>query len=121
MAAELGAIYSSKALSRYLNDYLTGYLAFGACAALIRRSKEGGSYWVRVSLCRTAMWVQDLGRVNQSDIPNPISQEERESFMMESDSPYGKLKHVAPVAKYSDTPSYYEKPVVPLGAHKPVW
>jgi hypothetical protein len=39
---------------------------------------------------------------------------------MECDSPYGKLKHVAPVAKYSDTPSYYEKPVVPLGAHKPV-
>ncbi|HEY6668647.1 MAG TPA: hypothetical protein VI033_05780 [Candidatus Nitrosopolaris sp.] len=71
--------------------------------------------------CRTAMWVQDLGRVNQSDIPNPISQEEREPFMMECDSPYGKLKHVAPVAKYSDTPSYYEKPVVPLGAHKPVW
>ena len=70
---------------------------------------EGGSYWVRVSLCRTAMWVQDLGRVNQSDIPNPISQEEREPFMMECDSPYGKLKHVAPVAKYSDTPSYYEK------------
>ena len=82
---------------------------------------EGGSYWVRVSLCRTAMWVQDLGRVNQSDIPNPISQEEREPFMMECDSPYGKLKHVAPVAKYSDTPSYYEKPVVPLGAHKSVW
>jgi hypothetical protein len=67
------------------------------------------------------MWVQDLGRVNQSDIPNPISQEERESFMMESGSPYSKLKHVAPVAKYSDTPSYYEKPVVPLGAHKSVW
>lgn len=121
MAAELGAIDSPKALPRYLNDYLTGYLAFGVCAALIRRSKEGGSYWARVSLCRTAMWVQDLGRVNQSDIPNPISQEEREPFMMESDSPYGKLKHVAPVAKYSDTPSYYEKPVVPLGAHKPVW
>ena len=60
--------------------------------------------------------LENLGRVNQSDIPNPISQEERESFMMESDSPYGKLKHVAPVAKYSDTPSYYEKPVVLLGA-----
>jgi hypothetical protein len=40
--------------------------------------------------------------------------------MMESDSPYGKLKHVAPVAKYSETPSYYDLPVVPLGAHQPI-
>jgi hypothetical protein len=41
--------------------------------------------------------------------------------MMESDSPYGKLKHVSPVAKYSETPSYYDLPVVPLGAHQPIW
>ena len=105
-----------------MNDYLTGYLAaFGACAALLRREKEGGSYWVRVSLCRTAMWVQDIGRVNPSDITDPITCEERESFMMESDSTYGKLKHVAPVAKYSETPSYCDLPVVPLGAHQPIW
>jgi crotonobetainyl-CoA:carnitine CoA-transferase CaiB-like acyl-CoA transferase len=63
IAAELGAIDSPKLFPGYLNDYPTGYLAaFGACAALIRRVNEGGSYWVRVSLCRTAMgyriWVE---------------------------------------------------------------
>lgn len=122
ISAELGAIDSPKIFPGYLNDYLTGYLAaFGACAALLRREKEGGSYWVRVSLCRTAMWVQDIGRVNPSDITDPITCEERESFMMESDSTYGKLKHVAPVAKYSETPSYCDLPVVPLGAHQPIW
>ncbi len=94
MAAELGAIDSPKALPRYLN-VVTGYVR----------------HFVELQC-----GFEDLGRINQSDIPNPISQEERESFMMESDSPYGKLKHVAPVAKYSDTPSYYEKPVVLLGA-----
>jgi CoA-transferase family III len=74
ISAELGAIDSPKIFPGYLNDYLTGYLAaFGACAALIRRAKEGGSYWVRVSLCRSAMWVQDLGRVDASDIINPIT------------------------------------------------
>ena len=52
---------------------------------------------------------------------NPITSEERESFMMESNSPFGIVKHVAPVAKYSETSSYYELPVVPLGAHMPVW
>jgi crotonobetainyl-CoA:carnitine CoA-transferase CaiB-like acyl-CoA transferase len=78
IAAELGAFDSPKLFPGYLNDYLTGYLAaFGACAALIRRAKEGGSYWVRVSLCRTAMWIQDLGRVNLSsakeeNIKNPL-------------------------------------------------
>jgi crotonobetainyl-CoA:carnitine CoA-transferase CaiB-like acyl-CoA transferase len=122
MSAELGAIDSPKTFPGYLNDYVTGYLAaFGACAALIRRAKEGGSYWVRVSLCRSAMWVQDLGRVSSSDIINPLTCKERESFMIESDSPFGKLKHVGPVAKYSETPSYYDIPVVPLGAHQPIW
>ena len=122
MSAELGAVDSPKTFPGYLNDYVTGYLAaFGACAALIRRAKEGGSYWVRVSLCRSAMWVQDLGRVSSSDIINPLTYEERESFMIESDSSFGKLKHVGPVAKYSETPSYYDIPVVPLGAHQPIW
>ena len=40
MAADLGAIDSPKALPRYLNDYLTGYLAFGACAALYVDQKK---------------------------------------------------------------------------------
>ena len=129
ISAELGAIDSPKLFPGYLNDYLTGYLAaFGACAALIRRAKYGGSYWVRVSLCRTAMWVQDLGRVNLPSEKgekmirvNSITPKEQEYFMMESPSPFGTIKHVAPVAKYSETPSYYELPVVPLGADMPVW
>ena len=129
ISAELGAIDSPKLFPGYLNDYLTGYLAaFGACAALIRRAKYGGSYWVRVSLCRTAMWIQDLGRVNLSSeqgekimTSNSITQKEQESFVMESPSPFGIIKHVAPVAKYSETASYYELPVVPLGSDMPVW
>jgi len=50
------AIDSPKLFLGNLNDYMTGYLAaFRACAALIRRAKDGGSYWVRLSLCRTTM------------------------------------------------------------------
>lgn len=45
-----------------LNDYIAGYLgAAGVIAALRRRAKEGGSYHVRVSLARAAMWYQSLG------------------------------------------------------------
>jgi hypothetical protein len=45
--------------------------------------------------------------------------EERESFMIESDSPYDKLKDVLAIAKYSKTPSHNDIPVVPLGSHQP--
>ena len=130
ISAELGAIDSPKLFPGYLNDYLTGYLAaFGACAALIRRATHGGSYWVRVSLCRTAMWIQDLGRVEHLSLDkrkktmavNQITANDQESYMIESPSPFGIIKHVAPVAKYSETPSYYQLPVVPLGAHMPAW
>ncbi len=48
----------------YLNDLLTAYLAAaGVMSALIRRATEGGSYHVKLSLARTAMWVQDLGYI----------------------------------------------------------
>lgn len=108
----------------YFMDYLTGYLAAaGACAALLKRATDGGSYWVRVSLCQSAMWLQDLGRIDpiKRTLANGITSVERDRYMMESDSAFGVLKHMAPVARYSRTPSYFERPVVPLGAHPPVW
>jgi hypothetical protein len=89
----------------YLNDHLTGYLAaFSACAALIH---EPSMVAVIGCVClRTAVWVQDLGRANlpfaeEGKIVNSINPQERESFMMESNSPFGMIKHVAPVVKYS--------------------
>jgi crotonobetainyl-CoA:carnitine CoA-transferase CaiB-like acyl-CoA transferase len=46
----------------YLADLMTGYFAAaGMMAALLRRSIEGGSYHVKLSLVRSAMWVQELG------------------------------------------------------------
>ena len=52
-----------------LNDYISGYIgAAGIIAALRRRAKEGGSYHVRVTLARAAMWFMSsrpirLGRI----------------------------------------------------------
>jgi hypothetical protein len=44
----------------YLADLMTGHFAAaGMMAALLRRSIEGGSYNVKVSLTRSAVWVQD--------------------------------------------------------------
>lgn len=62
-------------LSRfYLADLITGYFAAAAMMTALRhRSIEGGSYHVKLSLARSAMWVQELGfletapRLQQSD------------------------------------------------------
>ena len=43
----------------YLGDLMAGYFAAaGMMVALLRRSIEGGSYHVKISLARSVMWVQ---------------------------------------------------------------
>jgi crotonobetainyl-CoA:carnitine CoA-transferase CaiB-like acyl-CoA transferase len=61
----------------YLADLITGYFAAaGMMAALHRRAIEGGSYQVKLSLARSAMWVQDLGLLDaaaQAEVPETDS------------------------------------------------
>lgn len=46
----------------FVCDFLTGLLgSYGAKLALARRAKEGGSYHVKVSLCKSAMLLQRQG------------------------------------------------------------
>ena len=46
-------------------DHGTGYLlAFVALAALKRRTEEGGSWHVQLSLARTGLWLRGLGRID---------------------------------------------------------
>ncbi|WP_235926023.1 CoA transferase [Actinokineospora pegani] len=52
-------------------DHATGWLAAqGVLTALRRRAVEGGSWHVRVSLARTAQWLDSLGS-NVSTTPTP--------------------------------------------------
>ena len=101
-----------------LADYLTAYLGtFGALAALIRRAREGGSYHVRISLAQTCMWVQDLGlRSTATAAPRTTA-----PCVARMDSPFGELEYLAPVAQYSDTKAYWDKPPQPLGASRAEW
>ena len=105
----------------YPNDYISGFLAaLGTLAALIRRATEGGSYHVRVSLCRTAMLLLDQGR----GVPAPspaVPAPTLARYMQERDSALGRLHHLGPVLRYSETPSRWDLPPSPLGAHPPRW
>jgi crotonobetainyl-CoA:carnitine CoA-transferase CaiB-like acyl-CoA transferase len=106
-------------------DYLTGYLmAFGAMVALARRVREGGSWLVRISLAQTGRWLVGRGQVPEAelkDVAKEFTPAELERWSMTSDTPVGRLRHLGPVVRLSQTPPRWARPTVPLGYHEPVW
>ena len=106
-------------------DYLTGYLmAFGAMVALGRRAQEGGSWLVRISLAQTGRWLVGMGEVPEpdlADVPTEFSPQEIAGWSIESDTPVGRLKHLAPVLDLSETKPCWARPTVPLGHHPAAW
>ena len=106
-------------------DYLTGYLmAFGAMVALRKRALEGGSWLVRLSLAQVGRWLQQQGELPRSEIADvapEFAQTDVERWLMSSDTPMGRLTHLAPVIRFSETPGRWARPSVPLGHSDPVW
>jgi len=106
-------------------DYLTGYLmAFGAMVALARRAREGGSWLVRISLAQTGRWLVGRGQVPEAqlkDVPKEFTAAELERWSMTSDTPVGRLGHLAPVLRLSETAPRWARPSVPLGYNEPAW
>ena len=105
-------------------DYVSGYLlAFGSMVALLRRAREGGSYLVRVSLAQTGHWIWDLGRVEGGRVggrPN-LPFEDIQDLLIETESPHGRLVHLAPAVQMSETPARWGRPSVPLDYHEASW
>jgi crotonobetainyl-CoA:carnitine CoA-transferase CaiB-like acyl-CoA transferase len=107
-----------------VTDYTTGYLAaFGTMVALLRRARTGGSYLVRVSLTQTAMWLRSLGWADDArlDAAQALSPEEIASWLMSSDTGFGRMSYMRPAVHLSATPARWRRPTVPLGTHPPVW
>ncbi|HLZ71601.1 MAG TPA: CoA transferase [Dehalococcoidia bacterium] len=106
-------------------DYITGYLAaFGVMVALGRRAREGGSYHVRVSLAQTGRWLTAQGRIAPERVaaaPADLTPERLAALSTTSDSPFGRLRHLAPVVQMSETPARWERPAVPLDHDEPRW
>jgi crotonobetainyl-CoA:carnitine CoA-transferase CaiB-like acyl-CoA transferase len=106
-------------------DFLTGYLmAFGAMVALGRRTREGGSWLVRISLAQVGRWLAGRGQVPESDlrnVPKDFAPEEIERWSMFSSTPVGRLQHLAPALRMSETQPRWARTMVPLGYNEPVW
>jgi crotonobetainyl-CoA:carnitine CoA-transferase CaiB-like acyl-CoA transferase len=100
-------------------DMATGFLmAFGAQAALLRQQREGGSWHVRVSLARTALWLRGLGRVaNGFSAPKP----DFSGLMETRASGYGELIAMRHAAEFSHTPAGWTRPSMPPGSHALAW
>jgi crotonobetainyl-CoA:carnitine CoA-transferase CaiB-like acyl-CoA transferase len=103
-------------------DYTTGYNgAYGVLLALARRAREGGSYHVRVSLCRSGMYIYKQGHVRYPETEMGLSRAELDPIMIETTGGHGTLKHLAPVLNLSETRPYWDKPSPVLGSSKPEW
>jgi crotonobetainyl-CoA:carnitine CoA-transferase CaiB-like acyl-CoA transferase len=103
-----------------MTDYTTGYLAaLGAMIALRRRAFEGGSWHVRTSLARTAMWFQSLG----NDL-NPAAASEVGNLgmlMEDRETGYGRLRYLRPALDMSVTPPAWREVVRPPGSDPAEW
>jgi len=106
-------------------DYLTGYLmAVGAMVALARRAQEGGSWLVRISLAQTGRWLVCLGEVPEDaarKAHTEFPQADLDRWSIDSDSPAGRLRHLGPTVRLSETPPFWARPSVPLGYNEPIW
>src|SRR5258705_2690577 len=105
-------------------DYLTGYLmAFGAMVALARRAREGGSWLVRISLAQTGRWLVGRGQVPEAelkDVEKEFTPSELERWSITSETPVGRLRHLGPVLRMSETAPRWARPSVPLGHNEPL-
>jgi crotonobetainyl-CoA:carnitine CoA-transferase CaiB-like acyl-CoA transferase len=106
----------------YLGDLIMGYFAAaGMMAALHRRAIEGGSYQVKLSLTRSAMWVEELGLLDvaaQGDVP------ETDSYPAQTvsiDTAYGAVTSLAPPLTFSNLTLPSTDRLVPYGADPPAW
>jgi crotonobetainyl-CoA:carnitine CoA-transferase CaiB-like acyl-CoA transferase len=90
-------------------DYAAGWLATcGILSALLRRAKEGGSYRVRVSLVRTALWLPELGIFDRDYAKRTAGSNDEhlypdpDGFVV--DTPMGRYTGVKEMVEMSKTP-----------------
>lgn len=106
----------------YLADLMTGYLAAaGMMAALLRRAEEGGSYHVKLSLARSAMWVQELGLLDtavQAHLPVTDTYTAQTTAIK---SAYGDVGFLAPPLAFSNLRLPDATRLEPYGAGQATW
>ena len=107
-----------------LGATIIAVLAFAAMVALHRRATIGGSWLVRTSLAGAGEWFRGLGRFTSAEyqhLPPELPGDALQPLLMEHNSPWGRITHLAPAAQLSETPGRWARPAAPRGTHPPVW
>jgi len=103
-------------------DYTTGYLAaYGILLALAKRARDGGSYHIRVSLCRSGMFIYRQGKVPFPDLGLDLSAAEIDAIRIESRPKDGPLRHLGPIVRLSEAQPHWTRPTPQLGGDAPAW
>ena len=122
LSATQGTLEKPRNMPVQANDYIAGYLgALGAMAGLARRTEQGGSWLVRVSLVQVAHWIASLGTVDAAKGAAELADDELADLITESVGPFGRLNHLRPIVQLSETPAFYARPAEPLGSSPAQW
>ncbi len=111
---------------KIVNDYVSGWLAtVGILEALRRRSIEGGSYRVQVSLTRVSLWLLSLGIFDKNYMLKTIGSNDEHTFvdpdLFTAECPCGSYQGLTEQVYMMRTPGAYHTTVLPRGSSKPVW
>lgn len=109
-----------------VNDFIVSWLAAaGVIEALARRAKEGGSYRVHVSLCRTALWLMSLGIFDKKFVEEVAGtsglHEEKMPELFTAKTPLGEYQGYTDQVKMSVLKEEYNPVLVPRGSSVPKW
>ncbi|MEO6362049.1 MAG: CoA transferase [Caldimonas sp.] len=108
-----------KALPVQVLDLATGFLiAFAVEAALLRQRHEGGSWHVRLSLARTALWLRSLGRLAGGFAAARLDVASRVETEL---SGFGTLLTVRHAARFGGVLVRFARPAMPPGSDPLRW
>ena len=111
---------------KVVNDYITAWLlSTGIVEALARRTVDGGSYRVHVSLTRAALWLISLGVFEKSYAAAVAGTGDAHAYLdpevFTADTPMGRYQGVTDQVSMSQTPGHYRDILVPQGSSRAEW
>ena len=95
--------------------------AAGMMAALLRRAEEGGSYQVKLSLARSAMWVQSLGFLDTALQQALPATDDYPAKRTRVKSVYGDLSYLESPLTFSNLTLPEVDTIEPYGASPAAW
>jgi crotonobetainyl-CoA:carnitine CoA-transferase CaiB-like acyl-CoA transferase len=111
---------------KVVNDFIASWLgATAIVSALIRRSKEGGSYKIHISLTRAILWMYTLGLFDKEYARSKAGSSDEHQFLnpelFTAETPMGFYQGVTEQVDMSKTQGNYKHVLVPRGSSKAQW